>query len=128
MILDTSAVVAIVFKEKGFEDLLEKLTASRTVAMGTPTLTETGIVLTARLGSEAQTLLARFIQEFQIVTVPFGEDHWSVAIDAYRRFGKGRHAANLNFGDCLAYAVSKLSDQPLLCVGQDFQRTDLELA
>jgi len=51
-----------------------------------------------------------------------------MAVDAYARFGKGRHAAGLNFGDCLTYAVAHLSDQPLLCVGDDFARTDLRVA
>lgn len=57
--------------------------------------------------------------------VPFGEDHWRQAAEAYARFGRGRHKAALNFGDCLSYAVARLADQPLLCVGDDFARTDL---
>jgi ribonuclease VapC len=60
--------------------------------------------------------------------VPFGEGHWPVAVDAFIRFGKGRHPASLNFGDCLTYAVARLADQPLICVGDDFAKTDLTTA
>jgi ribonuclease VapC len=60
--------------------------------------------------------------------VPFGEDHWPVAVDAYARFGNGRHPASLNFGDCLTYAVARLAEQPLICVGDDFAKTGLPIA
>lgn len=59
--------------------------------------------------------------------IAFEEAHYGVAIDAFGRFGKGRHPAGLNFGDCLTYAVAKLSGEPLLAIGNDFRRTDLEL-
>jgi len=68
------------------------------------------------------------LQEAQVAVVPFGEDHWRAAVDAYIRFGKGRHAAALNFGDCLTYATARLSGLPLLAAGRDFSKTDLELA
>jgi ribonuclease VapC len=60
--------------------------------------------------------------------VPFGESHWKEAVGAYLRFGKGRHKAQLNFGDCLTYAVARLADEPLLFTGSDFTETDLQLA
>lgn len=60
--------------------------------------------------------------------MPFGEAHWREAVEAYRRFGKGRHPAGLNFGDCLTYATAKLAGEPLLFVGEDFPATDLEAA
>jgi hypothetical protein len=72
--------------------------------------------------------VTQFLTEFGIVTVPFGEEHWRTAFEAYRRFGKGRHAAALNIGDCMSYATAKLSRQPLLCTGADFARTDLAVA
>jgi ribonuclease VapC len=128
MILDTSAVVALFLKEPGVDPLIAKLGAARTVGIGTPTLVETGIVLTARLGADTRPLLAEFMTEFSILPVPFGEAHWREAVYAYRRFGKGRHAAALNFGDCLSYATAKLARQPILCTGRDFARTDLDLA
>ena len=125
MIIDTSTVVAIFLKEPGYEPLVSALSAAGNAGMGTPTLAEAGIVLTARLGFDARGVLARFLQEFGIVEVPFGELHWRAAVDAYSRFGKGRHAAGLNFGDCMTYAVARLADQPLLFVGEDFNKTDL---
>jgi ribonuclease VapC len=71
--------------------------------------------------------LARFIQEKAATVIPFEDHHWPIAIDAFLRFGKGRHQAGLNFGDCLTYAVARVADQPLLCLGDDFAQTDLEL-
>ncbi len=128
MIVDTSAIIAVVFKEPGFEELIQKLGRSQTVGVGTPTLAETGVVLTARLGDGAGAMLERFIREIGGVEIPFGEDHWREACGAYRRYGRGRHPAHLNFGDCLTYAVAKSAGQPLLFVGNDFSQTDLEPA
>ena len=128
MIVDTSALVAVFLKEPGAEALVAKLGAAGTIAIGAPTLVEAGIVLTARVGHEAQALLSQFLTEFGVVTVPFGDAHWRAAVDAYRRFGKGRHKAGLNFGDCMSYAIAKLAGQPLLCTGKDFAQTDAALA
>ena len=128
MILDTSAVVAIALREPGFEELLTKLLGDSRAGVGVPTLTETAIVLSARLGRDARGLLARFLQEGSIATVPFGDAHYGVAVEAWLRYGKGRHSAALNFGDCMSYATAKLSAQPLLCSGDDFSKTDLTLA
>ena len=68
------------------------------------------------------------MSEASITVLPFGEEHYLLAVDAWQRFGRGRHPACLNFGDCLSYATAKLAGQPLLCVGDDFAFTDLELA
>jgi ribonuclease VapC len=128
VIVDSSALIAIVTKEPGYDTLIEKLLVSPSAGMGTPTLTETGIVLGSRLGLDAGDLLARVVAAFDIVPVPFGEDHWREAVRAYVRFGRGRHPARLNFGDCLAYAIARLAGEPLLFVGTDFGHTDLEAA
>ena len=127
MIVDSSALLAIVLRENGWEALVDKLSAEPAGA-GAPTLAEAGIVLTARLGARGRSLLARVVQEAHIEVVPFTDAHWPIAIDAYARFGKGRHAADLNFGDCLTYAVARVAGQPLLYVGEDFARTDLPRA
>ena len=95
--------------------------------IGAPTRLETGIVLTARFGPRGKTALARFLQENSVQTVTFDEAHASAALDAYSRFGKGRHPAALNFGDCCTYAIASLAGEPLLCTGDDFARTDLLL-
>jgi ribonuclease VapC len=103
------------------------LEAAATAGIGAPTLVETGIVLAARLGVGGKTLLARFVQEAGLTVVPFAAEHWPVAVDAYIRYGKGQHPAGLNFGDCLTYAICRLADEPLLCIGDYFPRTDLDL-
>lgn len=128
MILDTSAVVAIVFQEPGWESLFAKLDTAPAVGVGTPTLAETAIVMSSRLNRDARALLSRFLLEGSVAAVPFHDGHFGIAVDAWLRYGKGRHAARLNFGDCLAYATAKLAAQPLLCTGGDFSKTDIELA
>lgn len=126
MIVDSSALLAIAFREPGHEALVRRILAAEAVAAGTPTLAETGIVLDARLGAAAHGMLERMLDELAIQEIPFGEIHWREAVDAYRRFGRGRHPASLNFGDCMTYAAARLSGEPLLFVGDDFSRTDLE--
>jgi ribonuclease VapC len=128
MILDSSAIVAIVLREPGFEEIVGRIAGAEAVAVGAPTLAEAGIVLTARLERDARGLLLGLLREWEATTVAFGEEHWREALSAYARFGRGRHRARLNFGDCMAYAVARLASEPLLCTGDDFRRTDLELA
>ena len=128
MILDSSAVVAILLREPGHEALLDAVCDAGDCGIGVPTLVEASIVLSARIGDDSRGLLSRFLAEAAIVPIPFGEAHWSTAVDAWLRFGKGRHAAALNFGDCLAYATARVAGQPLLHVGDDFARTDLATA
>lgn len=128
MILDSSAVVAILLREPGHEHLLERLAEAAHAGIGAPTLTESGMVMTARMGIGGATLTARLTQEVPLEVIPFSEQHARLAIDAFFRFGKGRHPARLNFGDCMAYAVASLAGAPLLCVGEEFAKTDLSLA
>lgn len=128
MILDSSAMMAIFFQEPGFERLADKINEVGDVGIGAPTLVECSIVLSARLGQDARGILARFLEEANVEVIPFLDAHYGVAMGAWWKYGKGRHPAGLNFGDCLAYAVAKLAGMPLLCVGDDFGQTDLELA
>lgn len=125
MTLDSSAVVAVLLGQPGHEPLLDRLAEADAPLIGAPTLVETSIVLTARLGVVGRTLLARFLQENGMQVAAFTAEHWAVAADAWSRYGKGRHPAALNFGDCLTYATARLAGRPLLCVGDDFPRTDL---
>lgn len=128
MILDSSVIVAIALREPGHEALVDKLRSADTLGIATPTLTEAGMVLSSRLGVEPQALLDRFLRDFGVVPVAFGDLHWREALEAFRRFGKGRHPAALNFGDCLSYAAARLAGHPLLFVGDDFPRTDIGVA
>lgn len=125
MIIDTSALVAIFIRETGHEQLVEAITGAAAAGVAAPTLVEAGIVLSVRMRLDARPLLARFLHDFGIMVIPFGEDHWVEALDAFSRFGKGKHPASLNLGDCFSYAVASLAEEPLLCVGNDFRRTDL---
>jgi ribonuclease VapC len=68
------------------------------------------------------------LQELGINEIPFSQVHWREAVEAYQRFGRGRHPARLNFGDCLSYATARLAGQPLLFIGEDFIKTDLDQA
>ena len=128
MIVDTSAIVAIFFQEPGYEELTRILIQTNEAGIGTPTLVECGIVLSARLGRDARGMLSRFIEETDITIIPFTEAHFGTAVGAWIKYGKGRHPAALNFGDCLTYAMAKLANMPLLCVGNDFPQTDVTLA
>lgn len=127
MIVDSSAVVAIVVREPGFELVLEKLAVGG-AGIGVPTLAELGLVLAARLGRDSRPVLDGLLERLDLDVVPFGDAHWRVAVGAHQRYGRGRHRAGLNFGDCLTYAVASLADEPLLFVGDDFTHTDLRAA
>lgn len=127
MIVDSSAILAIFFRERDAEVLLSSILEADFAGIGAPTAAETGLVLSARLKQNATGSLLRFFRETGIEIVPFTDLHWQRAIDAYARFGKGRHPAALNFGDCLTYATAVLARQPLLCRGNDFRQTDLEI-
>ena len=128
MIVDTSALVAIVMREPGYDELIEKLATSPASGIGTPTLTELGLVLSARLNAHPHGLIVHLLDEFRIAEVPFESEHWREAVDAFRRYGRGHHRAQLNFGDCLTYAVAKVADEALLFTGDDFAATDLPAA
>lgn len=128
MILDSSAIVAIMFQEPGYEQLLDAVSNAEQIGIGAPTLVECAIVISARLNQDARGLLSRFLEEAGVSIVPLTDAHYGIAVGAWLKFGKGRHPASLNYGDCLAYAVAKLLGMPLLCIGDDFRQTDLLLA
>ncbi len=125
MIVDTSAVVAILTSEPERERFLEAITTAPRCSVAAPTLLEAYIVL-GNFGPQVTELLADFIREAELSVLPFDEIHVAAAQDAYRRFGKGSgHAAGLNFGDCFSYAACAVSGEPLLYKGNDFARTDI---
>jgi ribonuclease VapC len=127
MIVDTSAIVAVVLREPGYQAVVDCLESDEPLAVGAPTLTEATLVLSTRLDRDARPKLARLLQEYEITVVPFAAAHWDEATEAFLRFGKDRHPAKLNYGDCMSYAVAKLAEQPLLCPGPHFAQTDLAL-
>ena len=125
MILDTSVIVAILLKESGFERLLDRIDAGPTVAVGAPTLLECAMVMASRVSQDARVLVAAFLRGMNVQVIPFTPEHYDAAIEAFLRFGRGRHPAGLNFGDCMSYAVAAVSGLPLLFTGNDFARTDI---
>ena len=125
MTLDSSALVAILFAEPGHLDVVDRILEADVVRVGTPTLVETEIVLSARRGRPAATDVQDLLEELQVTVVPFGESDWHAAVRAFERFGRGRHKAGLNFGDCLSYAVAAVASDSLLFVGDDFKSTDV---
>jgi ribonuclease VapC len=128
VILDTSAILAILFDEPEREAFIELISGETVVGVGAPTLTETSIVLARGVGGVADRHMAGFVERAALVVVPFEAAHWQVAADAWLRFGGGRHPASLNLGDCLSYATARVAGRPLLAKGDDFRQTDLPLA
>jgi ribonuclease VapC len=128
MTLDSSALIAILFSEPGYLALVETILEADVVRVGAPTLVETGIVLAGRRGSPVGRELEGLVHELGITIVPFGEAEWHRAVDAANRYGRTRHAAALNFGDCLAYATAATAGDTLLFVGDDFRKTDIRPA
>jgi ribonuclease VapC len=128
VILDASALIAIALDEPERELFVAKINQADSVAIGASTLVEAGIVLSARTGQDASAVLVELLAAADTVVVDFGQHHWRVAISAWGRFGKGRHPAGLNFGDCLTYATALVAGEPLLAKGDDFTRTDIPLA
>ncbi len=128
MIVDASALVAIALGEPGAEELVDALAANPGSGIGAPTAAEAALVLESRFPGRGESILNALLTRLAIVVLPFPPELWTHAHAAYARFGRGRHPARLNFGDCLCYAVARAADAPLLCTGNDFAQTDLELA
>lgn len=125
MVLDSSAIIAILFREDGFERYEEAIEQAEVVLVGGPTVFETGMVLSGRYGRDGRLLLRDFLTRVDAEVVPFSMDHAEAAIGAFLRFGRGNHSARLNFGDCMSYAIAAESGLPLLYKGDDFSRTDV---
>lgn len=127
MVIDTSALLAIFLAEPERERFLEAITGADTRWISAANVLETGIVLEARRGEAAGREFDLFLNKANIEAVPVDADQIEIARIAWRKYGKGRHRASLNFGDCFAYALAKISDAPLLAKGNDFDHTDVRL-
>lgn len=125
MVLDTSALLAILFDEPEAEMMEAALEADSVRLLSTGSLLETAIVVEARLGEEGGQELDLLLHTAQIQMVAVTATHVALARQAYRTYGKGRHPAGLNYGDCFAYALAKATGEPLLFKGDDFSRTDV---
>lgn len=129
LVLASSALVAIVLGDREAEALVSLLLGREgRVVVAAPTVLETGIVVEARVGPAGLDDLAALLAELEVDVVAFDEEHAQEAQLAWRRFGKGRHPAALNYGDCQSYALTIVEDAELLFVGQDFHQTDIRAA
>jgi ribonuclease VapC len=129
VIIDASALVAILRKESDADELNRKIVEAASPKMSASGYFETAIVIDAERDPVASARIDDFIRQAQISIEPVTEAHARIAREAYRNFGKGSgHAARLNFGDCFAYALAKDLGEPLLFKGNDFSKTDVEPA
>ena len=126
MVIDTSALVAILQDEPERRAFNEAIEAAESCSLSTASFVETSMIIESRYGPDGTRDLDLFISKADITLVPVDEEQAYVARQAFRQYGKGRHAAGLNFGDCFAYALAKTLAEPLLFKGRDFAATDLD--
>ena len=127
LVVDTSAAVAILGGEDAGSRVIDALDGSSIRLMSAASLVELGIVLEARFGPVGLAVADRFLREASIEVEAVDADQARIAVEAWRRFGRGRHRAALNLGDCFTYALAATASLPVLCVGNDFTLTDLEV-
>jgi|SRR5580704_11467053 ribonuclease VapC len=128
MTLDTSAVLAILQDEPERQEFVSLIEQASQRLISAVSVLEAAMVLEGRRGDDAGSDLDMFLQRASIETVAFDQEQLTVARTAFRRFGKGRHSAGLNFGDCAAYGLAQWSGEPLLFKGTDFSATDVARA
>lgn len=128
MVIDSSAVMAILGQEPEEAAFRQAIKLSPIRLLSAATRVEISLVVLGRRGEAGLEQLQALLESFKLDIVPVSDEHATFAIDAFQRFGKGRHPAGLNYGDCLAYALAKATGEPLLYKGQDFARTDIKPA
>ena len=127
MVLDSSAIIAILLREPERFRFLDLIDQSDTVLLSAATALETAIVIEHRRGPVGANELDIFLQRAAIQIVSVDTEQLAIARHAWRKYGKGRHPAALNLGDCFVYGLTKVSNEPLLAKGSDFRKTDLQL-
>ena len=128
MIVDSSALLAVLNRERDAEIFETAILTTAPCRMSVANVLETSIVVEGRGGAAAGHELDAFLEHAQIEPAPVTAEHLEAARWAWRRFGKGRHPASLNFGDCFAYALAQVMGEPLLYKGSDFAGTDIAAA
>ena len=125
MVIDTSAILAILQREPERRGFLEAIEAADTIRMSVASFVESSIVIESRYGPDGLRDLDRFISRAGIGLIAVDAEQGQLARSAFSRFGKGRHRAGLNYGDCFSYAAAIDYGEPLLCKGEDFIHTDV---
>ena len=128
MIVDSSALLAILFREPDARRHARAIVSASPCRMSVANVLEASIVLESRGGGTAARELDVLLERAEVQLVPVTVEQLDAARRAWRRFGRGNHPARLNFGDCFAYALADLTGEPLLFKGEDFSRTDIEPA
>jgi len=126
MVIDTSAVLAILQNEPERRKLNEAIEAAESRSLSTASFVECSMILESRYGADGTRDLDLFVSKAQVSLVPVDEEQADIARRAFRKYGKGRHPAGLNFGDCFSYSLSRVLNEPLLFKGSDFSQTDVE--
>lgn len=126
MVIDTSAIIAILLNEPAAGRLVSAIEGDRTRLVSAATVVEASLVVLGRYGEAGDPQLDRLLRSIDAEVVPVDDEQVTLARDAALRFGRTRHAAALNYGDCFSYALSVARGEPLLFVGDDFAKTDVE--
>ncbi|ASP89665.1 MULTISPECIES: type II toxin-antitoxin system VapC family toxin [Rhizobiaceae] len=125
MIVDTSALVAILYREPEAASFVNYIHDAETTRISVANYVELSMVVESQLGPDGMRQAEAFFRRAGIIVEPVTLEHGELARQAFLDFGKGRHKAGLNFGDCFAYALAKASGEPLLFKGNDFSQTDV---
>jgi len=128
MIVDTSAVVAILFNDNDAERYARAISVAESRRISAASFVEAAVVVDAQTAESGGRQFDAFFRRAGIVIEPVTEEQAHVARQAFTDFGKGRHPAGLNLGDCFAYALAKVTGEPLLFKGEDFRKTDIKAA
>lgn len=128
MVIDSSAIVAILLGERERESFVDAIVGAEVVRMSAATFVETSMILESRHGAEGILLLDRWLDDAGIEVIAVDAAQAKIARQAFSDYGKGRHRAGLNFGDCFTYALARRFGEPLLSKGDDFPHTDLAMA
>ena len=128
MVVDTSALIAILFEEPEAARFARRIADTSNPVMSAASYLEAGVVVLGRHGPSYLPRIDQALDRLRIMVVPVTPEHARLAIAAYERFGKGRHPAGLNYGDCFSYALAQARGEPLLAKGDDFARTDAVMA
>jgi ribonuclease VapC len=128
MVIDTSAILALLKEESEQPRIIRTIAAHPVRYISSVSILEAHIVISSREHPDLLEAFYKFLREINVIIMPFDEHQSALAIDAFRKFGKGRgNPAQLNMGDCAVYALAKATNEPLLFVGNDFSRTDIQI-
>lgn len=125
MVIDSSALLALFYDEPEGEEIKKKVESAPRLIVSSVTLVESSVAVLRKLGEQSVTEFAAMIEALHLEVVAFDMEQARLAVEAYVRYGKGRHAARLNLGDCMVYALAKRLGEPLLFKGEDFSLTDI---